>query len=153
MGKSGISGIWWLRELIVTKEVKSILESEKLTGCEFWPVIKHGKNIPFDDIFQLKIIGELPPMDEKTDIRHKVSWREGLRMYKPCPNGCGCRWIEGSVYYKHDDLINVPDFALTKEWFGLNDEYWRWPFMSQKAYRVFLDNDIKGVRFYPPIEL
>jgi hypothetical protein len=153
MGKSGISGIWWLTELIVTKEVRAIIESENLTGCEFWPVIKHGKDVPFDDIYQLKITGELPGMDDKTNIIHeKEWWFEGKQM-KSCPNGCGERIVKGPIYYRHEDLINVPDFALTKEWFGSNKGYWRWPFMSQKAYRVFDNNKIKGVRFYLPIEL
>lgn len=143
-----ISGIWWLRELIVSKKLKELIESSNLTGCEFWPVIKHGKNVPFDDIFQLKITGELPAMSERAEIIHKPFTKDYLNV---CPYGCGSKFIEGSVCYRGEDLDGVSDFALTKEWFGVNDEFWRWPFMSQKSYRLFVENKIKGVRFYPPV--
>ena len=145
MGKrSDISGIWWLREYIITKRAKEIIEANELTGCEIWPVIKHGKNVPFEDIFQLKITGELPPMAPQTPLHvEPIEWRG-------CKNGHGWTSIKGRIHYRASDLIDVPDFAWTHEWLNGRYELWRWPFMSQKAYRIFKENKINGARFYPP---
>ena len=147
MGKrSDISGIWWIREYIVTSRAKQIIEENRLSGCEFWPVIQHGKDTPFEGIFQLKITGELPAMASQTVFNFDPL----DDIPRACKNGHGWTSIEGRVHYQASDLIDVPDFALTKEWLGGNGELWRWPFMSQKAYRVFKENKINGVRFYPP---
>ncbi|MDR1158626.1 MAG: hypothetical protein LBK75_10070 [Oscillospiraceae bacterium] len=151
MGNNDMSGIWWMRELVVTKKLRNLIEDAELTGCEFWPLIKHGKNVPFEDIFQLKIVGTLPAMSAKTNIIYEREWIFEGRKMKSCPYGCGERYVKGSIYYCASDLVSILDFALTQEWFGSNDEYWRWPFLSQKAYRLFVDNKIKGVRFYPPV--
>lgn len=143
MGKrDDISGIWWLREFIVTKRFKELVEEAGLTGCEFWPVVKHGTNEPFEDIFQLKITGVMPKMAKETRIIQDPEYS----------NKCGHvrTYVEGRICYNARDLENVPDFALTQEWFGMWGEIWRWPFMSQKAYRLFKENKISGMRFYPP---
>ena len=143
MGKrDDISGIWWMREFIVTKRFKELAEEAKLTGCEFWPVIKQGKNEPFEDIFQLKITGVMPKMSEETQIIQSCEYG----------NKCGHMrtYVEGRICYNASDLENVSDFALTQEWFGMLGEIWRWPFMSQRAYRFFKENKISGMRFYPP---
>lgn len=140
--KDDISGIWLLREFIVTKRFKELAEGAGLTGCEFWPVIKHGKNEPFDDIFQLKITGTMPKMADETEII------QDLKIAEKC--GHMRTYVNGRIRYNARDLKDIPDFALTQEWFGMWGEYWRWPFMSQKAYRFFKENKITGVRFYPP---
>ena len=147
MRSNDISGVWWLREYVVTRRFKELAESIHLTGCDFWPVIKHGKNEPFEDIFQLKITGEMPVMASETTIQYDPLSNERFH----CPFGCGSANVEGKVYYYASDLVNVPDFALTKEWLGANFEFWRWPFMSHKVYKLFLENNIKGVRFYLPV--
>lgn len=147
MGKTNdISGIWWLREYIITRKLRDLIEEAQLTGCEFWPIIKHGSGVPFDDIFQLKITGSLPPMAPQTVFHFNPMSDTKLS----CKYGCGALSIEGRVHYRAIDIANVPDFALTHEWLGGNYEYWRWPFMSHKAYQLFYDNKIKGIRFYPP---
>ncbi|MBQ7875408.1 MAG: hypothetical protein IJ306_09705 [Oscillospiraceae bacterium] len=143
MGKrDDISGIWWMREFIVTKRFKELAEEEGLTGCEFWPIIKHERNEPFEDIFQLKITGVMPKMAKETEIVQSQEYG----------NKCGHMrtYVDGHIYYNASDLENVSDFALTQKWFDMLGEIWRWPFMSQKAYRFFKENRISGVRFYPP---
>ncbi len=140
--KDDISGIWSMREFIVTKRFKELAEEAGLTGCEFWPVIKHGKNEPFEDIFQLKITGVMPKMAKETEIIQDFERTDKCGHMRT--------YIEGRIRYNSSDLKNIPDFALTQEWFGMWGEYWRWPFMSQKAYRFFKENKISGVRFYPP---
>lgn len=151
MGNMDISGVWWLRELIVSVKLRKLIEDAGLTGCEFWPVIRHRENEPFEEIFQLKITGGLPAMSSETGITHRTEWLyKGERM-RSCHNGCGERIIRGPVIYDSIELLDITDFSLTQEWFGSNNEYWRWPFLSHKAYQLFLDNKIKGVRFYPPI--
>lgn len=144
LGKTlDISGIHWLREYIVSKKLKELIELAGLTGCEFWPIVKHGTNTHFEDIFQLKITGNMPPMAAATEI---------VTTSKPNSLKCSCGIVSvnGSVHYHAHDLADTPDFALTQEWLGGNDECWRWPFMSQRAYRLFLDNNIRGIRYYPP---
>lgn len=147
IGKTNdISGIFWLREYIVTRKLRELIENARLTGVEFWPIIKHGNGEFFEDLFQLKITGELPPMSPKTIIKHQA-----LRKFRYTYNcDCGALTVEERVHYRADDIADVPDFALTYEWLGGNYEFWRWPFMSHKAYQLFHDNKIKGIRWYPP---
>ena len=147
LGRSDISGIWWLREnFVISKELKDKIEGSGLTGVEIWPIIKHGKNEEFSDIFQLKIVGSLPPMDPATDIRFK---RESDIGIKTCPNGCGMRSMKGLVHYREKDVKITPDFMLTTEWFGSYHSYWRAPCLSQRAYRFFKEWGVKGVRYVP----
>ena len=147
MGKTNdISGILWLRDYIVTQRLRDLIEAAELSGVEFWPIIKHGSGKPFDDLFQLKIIGVLPPMSPKTVIEF-----DPLIGYKfACEYGCGARKVKGRVHYRACDIANIPDFALSQEWFGSGLEKWSWPFMSHRAYQLFHDNKIKGIRWYPP---
>lgn len=143
--KIDISGVEWLKEFIINRRLKELLETSDLTGFEIWPVV-HGKNIPFEDCFQLKIVGQLPPMTPKTIIEYSPTRQ--TRFDAPC--NCGGLYLESRESYYAKDVENIPDFALTHEWFGANDDFWRWPYMSQKAYRLFLENHISGIRYYPP---
>jgi len=147
MGKTNdISGIWWLRDYIVTQKLRDLIEAAELTGVEFWPIVKHGSGQPFEDLFQLKITGVLPPMSPKTVIEF-----DSLTGYKfACEYGCGARTVKGRVHYRACDIASIPDFALSQEWFGSGLEKWSWPFMSHRAYQLFHDNKIKGIRWYPP---
>lgn len=147
MGKTNdISGIWWLRDYIVTQKLRGLIEAAELTGVEFWPIVKHGSGQPFEDLFQLKITGVLPPMSPKTVIEF-----DSLTGYKfACEYGCGARTVKGRVHYRACDIASIPDFALSQEWFGSGLEKWSWPFMSHRAYQLFHDNKIKGIRWYPP---
>ena len=150
MGGSDISGIWWMRELIISKKLREIIERESLTGCEIWPVINHVSGAPYEDVFQLKITGMLPSMDDRTIIIHNPKVFFKGNELKVCSQGCGEKMIKGSIYYQRAQIEAVADFALTNEWFGANNDYWRWPFLSQKTYRVFVENKIKGIHYYPP---
>ena len=144
LGKqSDISGIWWLRDYVISGRLKDLILEEGLTGCEIWPVIIHGANKPFDDLFQLKFTGELPAMAPETNIILDPTRNHS----KAC---APATLLEGPVIYRKADLTNIPDFALSKEWFGGNGEYWRWPFMSQRAYQLFKRNKIKGIRWSLP---
>lgn len=147
MGKTNdISGIWWLRDYVVTKKLRDLIEKAGLTGVEFWPIIKHGSGKPFDDLFQLKITGVLPRMSPQTMIKF-----DPLTNYKfACKYGCGALYVEGRIHYRACDIAEIPDFALTQEWLGSGYEFWRWPFMSHKAYQLFYEKKIKGIRWYPP---
>lgn len=141
--QSDISGIWWLRDYVISGRLKDLILEEGLTGCEIWPVIMHGADKPFEDLFQLKFTGELPAMAPETNIILDPT----MNHPKACSPGTR---LEGPVIYRRDDLIDIPDFALSKEWFGGNGAYWRWPFMSQRAYQLFKRNKIKGIRWSLP---
>ena len=74
-----------------------------------------------------------------------------LTNYKfACKYGCGALYVEGRIHYRACDIAEIPDFALTQEWLGSGYEFWRWPFMSHKAYQLFYEKKIKGIRWYPP---
>ena len=109
--------------------------------------------MPFDDIFQLKITGALPPMDPKTVFTIDEERAQEEEGFKPCSEGCVERMIKGPMYYSEKALAGVPDFALSQEWIGSWDYSSRVPFMSQNAYRLFEDNKIRGVRWYLPVLL
>lgn len=142
LGKKDIIGMRWTYGFLVSKRFKELAEEAELTGCEFWPIIKYKEKEPFDGIFQLKITGVMPKMASETNIIHDFS---------VC-NICGHEKVypKGRIYYNASDLRNIPDFALTQEWFGMYWDIWQWPFMSQRAYRFFKENKISGMRFYPP---
>lgn len=144
LGKTtDISGIWWVEDYIINDRLKNIILENGLTGCEIWPVIMHGADKPFENIFQLKFTGDLPAMAPETNIVY--DWARNHP--DACSPGAD---LKGPVIYRGSDLVDIPDFALTKEWFGARGACWRWPFMSQRAYRVFKENNIKGIRYYPP---
>ncbi len=153
LGKSDISGIWWIRQFIVTEKLKNIIENANLTGCDFWPVISNKTNMPFEGIYQLKVTATLPPMSKTTDFYIGNTVEIAGQVLKICPNGCGEQVIRGLSYYDKNVLENLSDFALTYEWLGSGCNRWQNIYISQKAYDIFKKNKIRGVWFEPAIVL
>lgn len=151
VGKNDIVGVWWLRELIITTRLKNIIDRENLTGYEVWPVIDHKKNIEFEDLFQLYITSELPPMNKQSNIVTRGEFVIDNTTYSSKCKKCGREecFLEGDVTYSRFSLSSIKDFSLSNEWFGSRMEIYRWPFASQRVYRLFQEHNIKGVRFIP----
>ena len=149
LGTADITGVWWLNEFIVSQRAKDIIEKAGLTGCEFWPLIKHKTGEYFEDIYQLKITAELPPMAEQTTFYKNNLFFGGA----VCPNCDGEQVLKSLAYYHADVLEDLPDFALSNEWNGARSNRWRLPFMSQKAYRLFQKEKLKGIWWIPAIVL
>lgn len=142
IGENDIFGVWWLTVLVITTKLKNIIEQEKLTGCEIWPIIDHNKKTEFEDLYQLYISSELPTMSSKTNIIMNYDHKCDL-----C--GRGECFMKGDKIYERSSLKAVKDFNLSKEWFGSCLGIWQVPFVSQRVYRLFQEHDIKGVRFIP----
>jgi hypothetical protein len=151
IGKNDIVGVWWLRELIITSRLKNIIEQENMTGCEIWSVIDHKKKVEFEDLFQVYVTSELPPMSQEANIimNYEMTLDNETIESKCGTCGRGESLLKGDVIYKHSSLETIKDFNLSKEWFGSCMEIWRWIFVSQRVYRLFQEHNIKGVRFIP----
>lgn len=145
LGRRDIHMLFWVDILLISKRLKNLIEASGLTGCEIWPVIKNGKNEPFDDIFQLKITGILPPMAPETVQKHSIV-RRG-------PIGWDANILKSRACYRRRDIENIPDFANTYEWFGSGDDIWPYNVCSQKAYQLFRQNGIKNIYYQIPIIL
>lgn len=152
IGKADVSGIEWTNELVVSKRARMIMEQAGLSGFEFWELIRHGKKEPFTDIFQLKINAQLPPMADETVLKVTQTIElDGITLHPFCDNGCGQLSLTGSPYYHAEVLKDLPDFCLSSEWIGGGRGRFRIPFASQKTYRLFQENKIKGLNFLPVI--
>lgn len=113
-------------------------------------MIAQKSNKPFEAVFQLKITGQLPPMAEETVFSESQAVSVSGFTFRPfCPNGCGEKSLKSLPYYHVHDLENIPDFALSSEWIGGGRGRFRLPFASQKVYRLFRENKLKGLRFEP----
>lgn len=144
MGSNDIAALHWEYEFIITSRLKNIIEQEGLTGCEFWPVIDHRKNIDRDDVYQLYIAGRMPPMSIETYFTI-----EDLR--KPCILCGRSKSIiaKGQKVYDRATLGDIKDFNRTQEWLGGGYSVHQVPIVSKRVYDVFNKNKIRGVRFEP----
>lgn len=150
LGKADITGVEWTNELVVSARAREIIEQAGVSGCTFWELIAQKSNKPFEAVFQLKITGQLPPMAEETVFSESQAVSVSGFTFRPfCPNGCGEKSLKSLPYYHAHDLENIPDFAVSSEWIGGGRGRFRLPFASQKVYRLFRENKLKGLRFEP----
>lgn len=109
-------------------------------------------NKPVENIFQLKITEQLPPMAEETVfLETKSITIKGIALQPFCKSGCGEKSLKSLPYYHVHDLKDLPDFALSFEWIGGGRGRFRIPFASQKTYQLFQENKINGLHFEPVV--
>ena len=142
MGNTDIVSLYWVYEFIITIKLKNVIEDEGLTGCEFWPVIDHNKNVVINGIYQLHITNIMPPMSEKTSFLKAP-------MVKECECGKKGYYIDEGKIYDQNSVDLIKDFNKTFEWLGAGESTWQLPLFSKQAYKVFNKHNIKGLRFEP----
>lgn len=95
-------------EIFINREIKEVLEANKITGIHFGKV-RDYKNRDFPEYYQLFIDNILPKMSDKIIYEFEEASR-----CKIC--GKGGLYIRSELIYNKKDLDNVCDFNLTNEY-------------------------------------
>ena len=119
-------------DFVVSKEVKEIIEANKLTGVSFNRKVKDYKGRDIDEFFVMDIYGTMPAFNETTFFY----------VEKHC-SSCGYPLLlsRSDLRYNKNDLVNILDFNLTKEYF--NNYHMQGLIISKKALNVLKENKIR----------
>lgn len=133
-------------EIIVTKTLKTLFESEEITGIEFDSVVdsRNGKDV--DNLFRLKIWNQLPEMHKDT-----------LKVIGTC-SVCNKVYtnLQGNIIFSIADLDGALDFNVTLEHFFRENDLcktgelnYEWPYIvvSKKVKRL-MEQHCRGKNFY-----
>lgn len=146
MNKNDISGIHWIYEYVLSAKLKRLIMDEKLTGCDFWPLLDYKNQTAFDEYSQLFITNVMPKMSSKAKIIKTVG-------FEPCSCGKKGFALEGVPVYERRNFGEIKDFNKTTEWLGGIKTTWQLPIVSQRVYSLFKKHKISGVRFEPVMVL
>lgn len=140
-GRNDVFGLWWVYEPIITPRLKDLVERERFTGCDFWHVLDHRSGRAWDGAWQLVVKHALPNMHPTAGI---------ARSNEPVCE-CGRRGfnIPGDVVYYAESLDGALDFNKTAEWFGATQFTRQLVIVSNRVFRAFRDNAIRGFEFEP----
>ena len=139
MGKKDISVTYDLL-WTVSEKLYNLVKENGITGVEFGKV-HHRKNgrIKNDPVlYQLKSNNTLPLLNENS-IFFKEKFCE-------CCKKSGL-FLRSLPYYDKDSLKDAKDINYTTEYFGAGFAGKPSLIVSQKVYKLFKDNKIKGVNF------
>jgi len=138
MGKKDIS-ITYGFEVVISEKLHKLLLDNNITGFEVGSV-KHKndkmKNEPI--LYQLFCTNILPSLNEQS-----IFYKE---KYCECCRKSGLL-LKSLAFYDKQSLENAKDFNFTCEYFGGGVSGAPYIIVSQKVYRLFRDNKIKGVVF------
>lgn len=138
MGKKDIS-ITYGFELVASEKLHNLLVKNNITGAEFGDVRHKNDKLKNEPVlYQIFCNNILPPMNEKT-VFYKEKFCE-------CCKKSGL-FLKSLPYYDEESLKNAQDFNYSYEYIGGGLSGTPEIIVSQKVYRLFRDNKIKGVSF------
>lgn len=131
----------WEEELIVSPDVKSLIEKNGWEHVEFRPVFnKVKKTSPIAN--QLIVTHILPPIHDKTELNRVA----------PCPS-CHFKSFrltrEHAIYYAQEEIDQFADFNRTFEYFGSGFFPRPYVIVSKKVRDCFLKHQMKDATFEP----
>lgn len=140
-GKNDVFGLWWVYEPVVTPRLKNLVEREGFTGCDFWPVLDHRSGRAWEGAWQLVVKHTLTNMHPTSGI---------ARSSEPVCD-CGRRGfnIPGDVAYRAESLGGALDFNRTAEWFGATQFTRQLIIVSNRVFKAFRGDAIRGFEFEP----
>jgi len=127
MGKKDIATTY-TSEVVISERLARLIQEAQLKGYELRPV-RHRSNRLRDEpvLYQLFVTHALSPVAPPTQVRTcSDCGRPGLELFT-------------EIYYRRQDLekTGVKDFNQTMEWR-------HWIIVSQKVYRLFLEQKIRN---------
>jgi len=138
MGKKDISLTYGF-EVVISEKLHKLLLDNGITGFEVGAV-RHKNNKMKNEpvLYQLFCSNTLLPLNEQS-VFHKEKYCE-------CCGKSGL-FLKSLPYYNEESLKDAKDFNYTYEYFGGGVSGTPYIIVSQKVYRLFKDNKIKGVVF------
>lgn len=133
---------WLYPNIIVSKEVRDLIESNELTGVSFGERVLDYKGREIPELYVMNVHHVLPPMSESTWLV-----KSGVARYQEC--GHDVVYLRSDIQYEKEKLDEALDFNLTAEFV---DNY-RSPelIVSAKAKKLFKEHKIFS--FFRPITL
>lgn len=133
---------WLYPNIIVSREVRDLIESNGLTGVSFGERVLDYKGREIPELYVMNVHHVLPPMSESTWLV-----KSGVSRYQKC--GHDVVYLRSDIQYEKEKLDGALDFNLTSEFV---DNYRSQELVvSAKAKKVFRDHKIFS--FFQPITL
>lgn len=135
-------------EMVISKRVAEILEENKLTGFELWPVYHYTTKMRNElELYQIMPTNILPLMLSPPTVIEKS---------KEYCNLCGnsSQGLQSQPYYKREDLKIICDFNKSCEFFGVKltrGTPIQVPIISQKSYQIFKENKVRNIKVEPVV--
>ena len=133
---------WLYPNIIVSKEVKDLIESNELTGVSFGERVLDYKGREIPELYVMNVHHVLPPVSESTWLV-----KSGVARYQKC--GHDVVYLRSDIQYEKEKLDGALDFNLTAEFVDNH----RSPelVVSARAKKLFKEHKIFS--FFRPITL
>lgn len=146
----------WVYEFIINDRIKKICQREKLTGCDYLPILDYKKNAIIPGWSQLLFVNHLPEMSEKTifPIVQDSSGVEkqnelGIRNPSLCLCGKMGKNLPEEIFYDSGHIKEFMDFNKTFEWLGGGYTTYQHKIISNKVFMILKNEGIKYLEFRP----
>ena len=116
-------------DIIVSKQVKWLIESNNLTGVEFNHIVRDFKGRDIPEYYRLTINNYLDPVDNRTIL----SYSPPAKVCQEC--GRVVPYLRSNLYYKKAAFDSASDFNLTYELF--DNWYEHNVVVSKKVKNIF----------------
>lgn len=149
-GKRHFYAPFWIEdELFVSDRVKNVLSNAEVHNVSFMTVLKKNGREVLEGVHQLVIPTVLEKgLIEEDSFLKKISVCSKCGTKKYCGNGCGPLIMHKEVFE------GAPDMVKTEEVFGgMPGIAGRKILISQKVYRILVDNQLDSSLQFYPVEL
>lgn len=134
-------GITSNHEIVISENLKDILESNEVSGIEFANVNHKKQKIKNDfNVYQLIINNLMPKMDSSTSFHF-----DPMGYCRSCKNHG--QLLTSLPKYKKEELMCIKDFNLSMEYFGGGMSGYKIVNITKKIYNLFKENKIKGCKY------
>lgn len=132
--KHGIANLH--NEMVVSKEIKQLIEANGLTGVSFTHRVKDYKGREMPEYYCMSVKNVLPDVNSRTLLEYDPP----VQKCQAC--GITVPYILSNLYYSKEDLVDIKDFNLTKEYFNNASE--RYVIVSKKVKELFKQYGVRA---------
>lgn len=127
-------------EILVSDVVKNLIQSNNLSGVEFFKAHHYNNKIKNDfNVWRMAVVNTLPPIESGMTVVYEDGYCSTCKKHHVHPLSY--------VRYKKEVIHNALDFNLSCEFFGSG--WYGSPklIVSKKVYDMIRDNKINGCKF------
>jgi hypothetical protein len=146
LGRNDFFSVYWTYALFCTPNALAVLQNEKISGYEAWPVIKKSSEQTLQSAFQIYCPHLAKPgLAEQDKLKPETCPICGITKY--------AYHNRGYMHYKQGTFNPNLDIQMTDEWFGSGGHAgFREFIISNRFAKLIIENKWRGIKM-TPIEL
>lgn len=127
----------WEYEYLISVELVHKISTARLSGCEFWPLLRACDRAEIDEWRQLYVAHQIGSMSEMTQF--PVVSDGADRNPSLCYCGKRGRNFPAQIVYNREAMRDMKDFNHSAEWLGAGFRTYQALIISVSAYRLLAE--------------